>query len=79
MLTIERVIIVLKTIQACHWIGSEPTRHVVAKNIRNVSRSTVYRIVDRMERVGLVDILGDGRCVITGEGYDFLDMNKELV
>lgn len=78
MITIARARMLLQTIEFCAWINDSVTRHMVAKNALSMSRSTVYRCLNKMIERGQVELLENGNVAISEDGYEFLRKFNEL-
>lgn len=82
MLTVERALLIITSVKTCVLIGKPKTRHAIAKNISSVSRSTVYRLVNRMVELGLLidreNKKGDMSVYITHRGKELVESSKEL-
>ena len=65
-----------KTVQVMQNLGLNRTRHNVAKNVKFVTRRTVYRHIEILCKIGLLSMRNrsDGKTsvLLTQEGYDFL-------
>lgn len=71
---------VLKCIAAMKRVGLTTTGHQVAKNIKSWSRSTTYRKLSKMQKLGLIQYVGEEhdnpRWIITNKGR--YEMERQL-
>lgn len=78
---LDEIVSLIRTIQFLVMIYGETTRHRVAKNINSVSRSTVYRRVGKLEKMGLVRLKssnGESQIFVTEKGNNLVTEFREL-
>lgn len=83
MLSVERAVLIINSVKLCLMLGKDATRHAIAKNIKSVSRSTIYRVTHKAYLLGFVNFVlnnaGDKVFYVTSKGYELLDAQKELM
>lgn len=82
MLTVDRATLIINRMKVCWLLGKPITRHSVANEIKTMSRSTVYRVINRMIELGMLSMSpnkkGNLEVSLTSKGQDFIDSVKEM-
>jgi len=80
-MTILQMCMILKVIMMLNLTSQKTTRHNIAKNIKSISRSTVYRRVNRMVELELLhrsDIEFGEFIIIATRGYELDSSYREV-
>ena len=79
---LDDMVTLIRTIDMLDMVGLKPTRHAIAKNIKSVSRSTVYRRINKMIEYKLLELVvtKDGTLIAraTANGNGLMASSREL-